>query len=91
MSKSNLGDRLSKELDELRGVRDELRLQLHLGAAEVRERWEKLEREFGQLETRLEKAGKASKEELAEVGEATRELAARIREGYKQVRSKLQR
>ncbi len=86
---SNLSERLSKELDELRGVRDEIQLQLHLGAAEVRDRWEKLERDFGQLEGRLERVRDASKEELAEVGEAARELAARIRDGYAQVKSKL--
>lgn len=86
---SNLSERLSKELDELRGVRDEIRLQLHLGAAEVRDRWDKLERDLGQLEGRVERAREASKEELAEVGEAARDLAARIREGYTQIKSKL--
>ena len=43
-------DRLNEELDKLRATRDELRLQIHLGSAEARDRFEKLEKSWQHVE-----------------------------------------
>jgi hypothetical protein len=39
----DLGERFSEELKGLRELRDEFRVQMELGRAEARERWEGLE------------------------------------------------
>ncbi len=45
---------LGEEIDKLRELRDELRVQAELGRAELRDRWQELEKSWHQLEGRLE-------------------------------------
>jgi hypothetical protein len=86
---TELADRLSRELDSLREMRDEVRLQLHLGRVEARERFEKLEERWQHLEARMKVVARASREELAEIGEAVRLLLDEIRDGYAHVKKLL--
>ena len=83
---SELGDRLNEELDQLRTVRDELRVQAHLGKLEVRELWEQAEHRWGELETKLESLRREASEPLHDVGEAARDLAQEIGKAYKRLR-----
>lgn len=82
-------DRFAEELERLRRLRDELRVQVRLGRAEVRERWEKLEKDFGRLEGKLEKIREESRDDLAEIREAAKLLVDEIREGYRHLRARL--
>lgn len=82
-------DRFAEEIERLRQLRDELRVQMRLGRAEARERWEKLERDFGHLEAKLKQIREESKGDLAEIREAAKLLADQIREGYRHLRSRL--
>lgn len=84
-----LSDKLSEELEALREVRDEFRVQMELGRAEARRRWEDLEEDWQHLESKLRLMRNESKEELEEIGEAARTLLERIREGYRHLRSLL--
>lgn len=45
---------LSKRVDELRRIRDELRLQIHLGSMELREEWEELEKKWNEFSRKAE-------------------------------------
>jgi hypothetical protein len=80
---------LSDELENLRGVRDELRVQAELGRAELRERWEELERRWHQLEGRLKVVGDGLREDGQDVREAARLLLSELREGYEHLRERL--
>lgn len=82
-------ERLAKEFESLRTLRDEMRLQLHLGRAEARERFEKLEERWQHLEGRMKVVARASREELAEVGQAVRLVLDEIRDGYAHVKKLL--
>lgn len=82
-------DRFAEEIERLRQLRDELRVQMRLGRAEARERWEKLERDFAHLEAKLKQIREQSKGDLAEIREAAKLLADQIREGYRHLRSRL--
>ena len=73
-------DRLMRELATLR---DELKLQIHLGQAEARERWEHLEKRWQHLEGRAHVLADASRESLDDIGEAGQQLIDEIREGYR--------
>ena len=81
--------KFDEELDVLRTVRDELRVQLHLGAAEVREQWEKAEHTWDNVELELEKLAGAAGEAADDIGGAARLLVDEIRDGYKSLREHL--
>lgn len=87
MGSEETAERMSREVDSLRGIRDELRLQMHLGRAEAREHFEGLEQRWSHLEAKLRQLRDASREELDDVGAAARMLVDEIREGYRHVKS----
>jgi uncharacterized coiled-coil DUF342 family protein len=78
--------RFDDELDDLRRVRDELRVQANLGKAEATELWEKLEHRFEELEAKVKAKAKAAGEPLADIGDAAQLLAEEIRKGYRRLR-----
>lgn len=84
-SKTFLGD----EIEKLREVRDELRVQAELGRAELRDRWHELERSWHQLEGRLKLARDGAREDSQNVREAARLLASELRESYEHLRKRL--
>lgn len=83
------GRKLGGLLDELKQLRDELRLKVHLGKAEAKEEWEALEKKWDQLKPQLDtvqdEASKASKNVLAALELGVEEL----REGYRRIRDRL--
>jgi CBS domain-containing protein len=84
-----LGERIEKELGELRRMRDELKVQIHLARAEAKERWDELEGKFRELEGKARQLARASEAPLHDIGEAVKLLLAEIREGYRRIRSAL--
>jgi len=78
--------RIHEEVEELRGLRDELRVQLRLGRMEARDRWEKAEQDWERRESKLKLLAAESRESLEGVGEAAQLLAEQIREGYRHIR-----
>jgi hypothetical protein len=80
---------LAEEMEKLRSARDELRVKAALGRAELRDRWQELERRWHQLEGRLALAGKGAREDARDVREAARLLVAELREGYEHLRQRL--
>ena len=86
---SDLKDRIRKDAEELRGLRDDLKLQVHLGKMEAQQRFEKAEKDWEHLEAKLKLLAEASRKNADEVGEAARLLVDEIREGYRHVRSLL--
>jgi hypothetical protein len=82
-------DRFIREVDSLRALRDELKLKAKLGSAEVRERWEKLEKDWQHLEGRMKVVASQSKEEAQNVGEALKLVAEELRAGYRHLKDLL--
>jgi CBS domain-containing protein len=81
--------RMQDELDALRRVRDELRVQIHLAKAEAKERWDALEHKFREAEEKARLVARESEKPLHDVGAALRNLLHEIREGYRQIRKAL--
>jgi hypothetical protein len=79
-------DRLNEEMDSLRTARDEMRVRLHLGKAEVREQWEKLEKQWQHAEARLKVLRDQAGESAHDVGDAARLLVDELKEGVEQLR-----
>ncbi len=84
---TEIQDRFKEELEQLRTLRDELRVQLHLGSSEVKERWEKAERAWEHAEGRLKVLGEQAGESAHEVSEALKLVLDEIREGYQHLRN----
>lgn len=81
--------RFEDELRELRRVRDELKVQVHLGRAEAKEQWEKLEKRFHRAEAEVKKLAQRAEEPLHDVAEAAELLLEEIRNGYRRLRELL--
>jgi hypothetical protein len=87
--KSNWKQLLDDEIDVLRQGRDELRVQMHLAAADARDVWDKVEKNWSHLEGRLKVIGEVGKESAEDVEEAAKSLIDEIKEGYKHLRNVL--
>lgn len=74
------------ELETLRTLRDELRVQVNLAAKEARDRFAEAEKSWQKLEGRAELVGKESKAAWLDVSEAARQLLSEIGEAYRHIR-----
>jgi hypothetical protein len=63
---------------------DELRVQVHLGKAEMGGRWERLERTFETLEGKAKQTSRAAEKPLRQI-----DRASDLRDGYRQIRDAL--
>jgi CBS domain-containing protein len=86
---SDWKERMEKELEELRRVRDELRVKIHLGKKDAQDRWQQLERRMGELESHAKRAAQRAEAPLHELTEATRHLVEELRIGYRDLRKLL--
>ena len=85
----SIGDWMKEELETLKTVRDELRVQAELGKAELRDTWDGLEKRWEELEGKLEVIGDQAKDDIEDVKQAANGLAKEIREGYEHLKSRL--
>lgn len=83
---SEIRARIKSEIEALKTARDELRVRIHLGAAEVRDVWESAEKSWSHLEGRVKVLAEATHESIEDVGAAIDVLAEEIRRGYQHVR-----
>ncbi|MBK8014398.1 MAG: hypothetical protein IPK13_24000 [Deltaproteobacteria bacterium] len=83
---NNMKDELKKEIEDLKRLRDQLRVQAHLGKAEAKDAWSRIEASWPEVEVKL----KAIESETAEFADSlftsAKGLVAEIREGYSKLR-----
>ena len=84
-----LPENIGELLEELRKSRDELRVQMHLAALEVREDWDALEKKWDHFHGRAEQVGEATGEAAEDIGEALGLVGEELRKGYKRIRKSL--
>ena len=81
--------RFDDELRQLQRVRDELRVQVHLGKAEAQELWDKLEHRFADAESKAKVLARRAEAPVQDVADAARLLIDEIRSGYRTLRGLL--
>ncbi len=82
MSKAN--EEAAKAVEQMKQLRDELALKIHLGSMEAKAEWEELEKKWSDFEA------KARLDETTEsLGEAVSLLADEIKAGYDRIRKAL--
>ncbi len=85
----DLREKLERELEDLRTTRDELKLRLHLGKLDAQDEWEKIEKQWQHVESKLKLAGETGREVAADIGEAASLAVEEMKEGYAKLRKLL--
>ena len=73
----------------LKSQRDELALKVHLGKADAKDEWERLEKKFAALTAQMKPVGKVVGETAGDVGSALELAAEEIKKGFERLRSLL--
>jgi uncharacterized coiled-coil DUF342 family protein len=73
-------------VDRLRQERDELRLKLHLGTAEAREEWDKVEAKWADVEARMPQVKAELKDSGQNLKAAMEMVAEEISSRYERIR-----
>jgi seryl-tRNA synthetase len=75
--------------EELRQGRDELRLEIALAKAEIRDDWDELEKQWHDFSRKLKSAGHEAAESSDDVGIALAALGKELQKGYQRIRKAL--
>ena len=74
-----MSDDLDKMVENLKTLRDEIRVQMHLAKAELKEEWEELEPKFEEMEDKLSGAAEETRQTVNIIAEELAEAYRRIR------------
>jgi SMC interacting uncharacterized protein involved in chromosome segregation len=76
-------------LDKLATQRDELLVQMSLAKLEAREEWERLEKEWSQIRSKLVRAAEVGGDTARELVAAAKLAGEELRRGYERLRNSL--
>lgn len=82
-------DEVSEILDELKQLRDELYLQLHLAKEDVSDQWDEVEKKFQTFESQVKHVGSTAKDASTEVAEAAKLLGQEIKNAFTKIRKSM--
>lgn len=75
--------------EDLKQLRDEIELQIHLASADARDEFGELEKKWEQFRARLDVVGKATGEAAEDVGDALDLVGSELKKSYQKIRSLL--
>jgi ElaB/YqjD/DUF883 family membrane-anchored ribosome-binding protein len=76
-------------ITDVKQLRDELEVQLHLASADARDEFAELEKKWEQLRARAGVVGDAAGEAAGNVGEAVSSVADELKKGYQRIKGLL--
>ena len=76
-------------VENLKQQRDELRVKMHLAAADAKDEWDKLEQKWGHFEAKARQVGGQAADASKDIWQATKDLGGEIKEGYDRIRKTL--
>ena len=82
-------DEVNEILNELKQLRDELHLQLHLAKEDVSDQWEAVEKKFQTFEGQVKHVGTATKDASKEVATAAKLLGEEIKNAFTKIRKSM--
>ncbi len=77
---NNVRRRLSDSFDELRRMRDQMRLEIHLARMDAKERWKTLEPRLHRAERFAKDVSQVSRKAMGEISSKLRDLRASLDE-----------
>lgn len=75
-----MSDDLDKVVQNLKTLRDEIKVQVHLAKAELKDEWEELEPKFEDMEEKLGSAAEGTRQTVNVIAEELAEAYRRIRD-----------
>jgi predicted nucleic acid-binding Zn-ribbon protein len=75
-----MSDDLDKAVQNLKTLRDEIRVQIHLAKAEIKDEWEELEPKFEEMEEKLSGAAEETRDVVNVIAEELSSAYRRIKE-----------
>jgi small-conductance mechanosensitive channel len=78
--KPQIKQEVDKAVAQLRTIRDEIRLQLHLAGKDVQEAWRKLEPSLGDLEQKMGQVTDATKSKAQELLKRFNDMRDRLKQ-----------
>ena len=84
---SDTKSQFDADFDTLRTLRDELKVQVHLAASEVKDAYEDVEQKWDHAEAKLRVLGEEAADSAEKVGEALRLVLDEIRDGYAKIKT----
>lgn len=87
-----MADDVSREqttIDELRRIRDEISLKIHLARADARDEWERAEDKWNRLQGHLKVLRDETAASMDDISEAAKTLASEIGSAYGRIRKLL--
>jgi hypothetical protein len=82
-----LRERFEKEGEDLRAIRGELKVRMHLARLDAADLWEDLEDRWQHADAKLEAMSHASAETAEDVGAALKRVFEELERGYERLRS----
>lgn len=86
---SRLQTAMKNDLQMLKLLRDEIRLQAHLLKAEAKDHWDRLEQQWHKLQVHVDRAEVAATDARQDVDTASTQLLESLKKGYTQVKQAL--
>jgi len=80
---------LDRLVEELKQIRDELKVRVHLAAADAKDEWAQLEKKWDHMRARVERVGDVAEDAAEDVGEALASVGKELKKGYERVRNML--
>jgi predicted nucleic acid-binding Zn-ribbon protein len=85
---ADLKDEINEMIADLKQLRDELKVQLHLAKEDIKNDWDEVEGNLAKLESKAKNIGDATKDASGDVGEAAKLLAEEVKNGFDKIRSR---
>jgi predicted nucleic acid-binding Zn-ribbon protein len=85
---ADLKDEINEMIADLKQLRDELKVQLHLAKEDIKNDWDEVEGNLAKLESKAKNIGDAAKDASGDVGEAAKLLAEEVKNGFDKIRSR---
>lgn len=79
MPNKDIEQQVREMADDVKRLRDELRMRLHLAGLDAKKRWDELEPSRNQAQQLARDAGEGSRRKLSELRDGLRELLERVR------------
>ncbi len=86
---SDTRQRIDELIETLKRQRDELALKIHLGKAEARAEWEKIEKKLDELKRQAKPVAGVVGDTAKNVGSALEAAGEEIKKGYERIRKLL--
>jgi hypothetical protein len=80
---------MNKVVEDLKQMRDELEVQLHLASADARDEFAELEKKWEHLRSKAEQVGDVAEDAAESVGDAMGLVAEELKKGYKRIKGML--